>query len=95
MSNVNLKRIALPSNAVPSGDTVVKAQSGATQLQHLTLPRLQQKVKSPKYEKGTNKNPHNFRYHFLVQFFILFHMVASILFGLWALKTLKRKFLIG
>ena len=44
---------------------------------------------------AANKNAHNFWNHFQAQFFMLFHMVWSILIGVSALKTLKWKFLIG
>ena len=49
----------------------------------------------PKAQVAANKNAHNFRHHFPAQFFMLFHMVCSILFRVLALKTLKWKFLIG
>ena len=49
----------------------------------------------PKAQVATNKNAHNFWHHFLAQFFMLFLLVWSILFGVLALKTLKWKFLIG
>ena len=50
---------------------------------------------SPKAQVAANKNAHNFWLHFPAQFFMLFHMVWSILFRVLALKTLKWKFLIG
>ena len=44
---------------------------------------------------ASNKNAHKLRHHFCAQFFMLIHMVWSILFRVLALKTLKWKFLIG
>ena len=49
----------------------------------------------PKAQMAANKNAHNFWHHFRKQFFMLFHMVWSILFKVLALKTLNWKFLIG
>ena len=49
----------------------------------------------PKAQVAANKNAHDFRHHFLTQFFMLFHMVRSILFRVLALKNFKWKFLIG
>ena len=47
----------------------------------------------PKAQVAANKNAHNFWRHLHAQFFMLFHMVGSILFR--ALKTLDWKFAIG
>ena len=44
----------------------------------------------PKAEVAANKNAHNFKHHFLVQFFILFHLVPSILNGVLAFKTAEQ-----
>ena len=41
----------------------------------------------PKARVALNKNAHNFRPHFLAQFFMLFHMVWSILFGVLGQET--------
>ena len=48
-----------------------------------------------KAQVAANKNAHNFRHHIPAQFFMLFHMVWSILFGVLALKTLEWEFMIG
>ena len=49
----------------------------------------------PKAQVATNKNAHNFWRHFHAQFFMLFHMMWSILLRVLALKTLYWKFVIG
>ena len=41
----------------------------------------------PKAQVAANKNANNVQHHFLAQFFMLFHMVRSILFGVLALQT--------
>ena len=46
----------------------------------------------PKAQVAADKNAHNFWHQFPAQFFMLFHMVWSILFGVLALKTIKWKF---
>ena len=48
-----------------------------------------------KAQVASNKNAHKLRHHFWAQFFMLFHMMWSILLRVLALKTLKWKFLIG
>ena len=48
-----------------------------------------------KAQVASNKNAHRLQHHFWAQFFMLFHMMWSILFCVLALKTLKWKFLIG
>ena len=48
-----------------------------------------------KAQVASNKNAHRLQHHFWAQFFMLFHMMWSILFRVLALKTLKWKFLIG
>ena len=49
----------------------------------------------PKAQVASNKNAHKVWHHFWAQFFMLSHMMWSILFRVLALKTLKWKFLIG
>ena len=48
-----------------------------------------------KAQVASNKNAHKLQHHFWAQFFMLFHMMWSILFRVLAPKTLKWKFLIG
>ena len=49
----------------------------------------------PKAQVASNKNAHNFIHHIQALFFMLFHMMRSILFGMLALKTMKWKYVIG
>ena len=65
----------------------------------ITIPEsLQKKFNITSFQRlkwPQNKNALNFQHYFQAQFFILFHMIWSILFGVLALKTLKWKYLIG
>ena len=54
------------------------------------IPHIFQKA-----QVASNKNAHKLQHHFWAQFFMLFHMMWSILFHVLALKTSKWKFLIG
>ena len=42
----------------------------------------------PKGQVASNKNAHKLQHHFWAQFFMLFHMVRSVLFQVLALNTL-------